>query len=315
MTDSHETDSKAITSTTPWWQSISSETRWAWLFLAPCFIGLLIFTYLPTMGSFWLSFNYWNLLSQPQWVGWENYQIILSDPIFWKTLTNTILFVIVTATLEVVLGLGLAFLLSRLKILQTLFRTVYFLPVITPMVSVALVWGWLYDSNNGLFNYILQTMHLIPEPIAWLYNEKTALIAVILLQVWKGVGYNMIFFLAALQGVPKHLEESGELDGATPTQRFFHIILPLLTPTLFFVTTISIINAFQVFDSIYLLTEGGPNHATELMVYWMFKNAFQFYQVGPASAIAYILFVIILALTLTQWQLRKKWVLYEDETA
>jgi len=296
---------------------MTSETRWAWIMLAPCLIGLILFTYIPIFASLGLSFSYWNLLGTPEWVGLANYQAVLQDPLFWQSFRVTWTFVIITAILEVVIALALAVLLQRIArpLWQTIFRSLYFLPVITPMVSVALVFGWLYDPAYGLLNFVLKSLHLINAPVAWLYDPKTALFAVAALRVWKGVGYTMILFLAALQGVSPSLHESATLDGAGAWQTFWKVTLPMITPTLFFVTVMAIINGFQVFDAVYLLTQGGPEHATELLVYWMFKNAFEFYKVGPASAIAYLLFIMILVLTLIQWQLRKRWVLYEDEVA
>ncbi len=292
----------------------ASETRWAWLFLAPCLLGLIVFTYLPVLASLGLSFSYWNLLGTPRWVGLENYTTVLSDPLFWKSFGTTCWFVLGSGVLELVLSLMLAVWLNRAVRGQTFFRTAYFLPFITPMVSVALVWGWLYDPSYGLINWVLQQAHLIGKPIPWLYDPHTALWAVIILRVWKDIGYNMVIFLAGLQAVPLSLYESAHLDGASAWRMFWRITLPMITPTLFFVGMMTLINGFQAFDSVYLLTQGGPEHSTELLVYWMFKNAFEFYKIGPASAIAYILFVVILVLTLMQWQLRKRWVLYEDES-
>jgi multiple sugar transport system permease protein len=292
-----------------------SEIRWAWLFLLPCLLGLLIFTYLPVMASFGLSFSYWNLLGIPKFVGLDNYANVLNDPLFWKSFTTTWVFVIVSGLLELALSLLLAVWLNRAIKGQSFFRTTYFLPFITPMVSVSLVWGWLYDPSYGLINWLLQQAHLIGKPIPWLYDPKTALWAVMILRVWKDIGYNIVIFLAGLQTVSPSLYESANLDGATGWQTFWKVTLPMITPTLFFVGIMTLINGFQAFDSVYLLTQGGPEHSTELLVYWMFKNAFEFYKIGPASAIAYILFVVILLLTLGQWQLRKRWVLYEDETA
>ncbi len=291
------------------------EARWAWLFLAPCLLGLIVFTYLPVLASFGLSFSYWNLLGTPQWVGLDNYAAVLRDPLFWQSLGATAYFVVVSGFLEVVLGLLLALWLNRAIRGQAWFRTAYFLPFITPMVSVAMVWGWLYDPQFGLLNWVLTGLRLIQAPIPWLYDPQTAMAAIMLLRIWKDVGYNLVLFLAGLQGVPPSLYESAELDGAGPLQAFFRVTLPMITPTVFFVTIMAFINGFQAFDSVYLLTQGGPAHSTELLVYWMFKNAFEFYRIGPASAIAYILFVLILALTAVQWQLRKRWVMYEDEPA
>lgn len=293
----------------------ANETRWAWIFLAPCLIGLLIFTYGPVLASFGLSFSYWNLLGVPKWVGFENYLNVLNDPLFWKSFSTTWVFVIVSGFLELAISLWLAVWLNRAIRGQTFFRTAYFLPFITPMVSVALVWGWLYDPSYGLINWLLQQAHVIGKPIPWLYDPKTALWAVMILRIWKDIGYNMVIFLAGLQAVSPSLYESANLDGASGWQTFWRVTLPMITPTLFFVGIMTLINGFQAFDSVYLLTQGGPEHSTELLVYWMFKNAFEFYKIGPASAIAYILFVVILLLTLGQWQLRKRWVLYEDEAA
>jgi multiple sugar transport system permease protein len=293
----------------------ASETRWAWFFLAPCLIGLLIFTYGPVFASLGLSFSYWNLLGVPKFVGLDNYASVLGDPLFWKSFGTTCWFVLVSGFLEVALALVLAVWLNRAIRGQSFFRTAYFLPFITPMVSVALVWGWLYDPSYGMFNWLLQQAHIIGKPIPWLYDPKTALWAVIILRVWKDIGYNMVIFLAGLQAVPPSLYESANLDGASGWRTFWKVTLPMITPTLFFVGIMTLINGFQAFDAVYLLTQGGPEHSTELLVYWMFKNAFEFYKIGPASAIAYILFIVILLLTLGQWQLRKRWVMYEDETA
>lgn len=289
-----------------------NSALWPWLFIGPCFLGLVIFTYLPTLASLGLSFSYWNLLGSPQWIGLENYRTILQDPLFWKSLQVTGLFVLMTSTLEIIIGLALALALNRAFRGLSFFRTTYFIPFITPMVSMALVWGWLFDPQYGALNWILQSMGVIRHPVAWLYEPNTALWTIALLRVWKNAGYNLIIFLAGLQGIPISLYESAALDGASRWQAFWRITLPMLSPTLFFVLMITFINAFQTFDSVYLLTQGGPEHSTEVLVYWMFKNAFEFYKIGPASAIAYILFVIILILTLLQWYFRKKWVLYES---
>ncbi len=287
---------------------------WGWpmVFILPCFLGLLLFTYIPVLMSLGLSFSYWNLLGSPHYVGLENYITVFQDALFWKTLQNSLVFVVATVSLEVVLALGAALLVNKSIRGIGLFRTIFFLPVITPMVSVALVWGWMYDPSYGWLNWGLKLVG--QKPIAWLYDPHWAMLGIIMLRVWKDMGYNMVILLAGLQGVPLHLYESAALDGAGAWQRFTRITLPMLSPTLFFVITVSLINAFQAFDSVYLLTQGGPQNSTQVLVYWLFKNAFEFYKVGPASAIAYILFVIILIITLIQWWLRKRWVLHEAES-
>lgn len=294
-----------------------TDRQWAWIFIAPCLLGLLIFTYIPTIASLGLSFSYWNLLGSPEFVGLDNYRAILVDPLFWKTFLNTWIFVIAVALLQVAGGLLMAVWLNRLVVGKAFFRAAFFVPFITPMVGVALVWGWMYDTNHGILNWLLHGLGVLPanEAIAWLQDPRTALFSVILLQVWKAVGYNMVIFLAGLQAIPDSVYESAELDGASPLDVFRRITLPMMTPMLFFVSIVSLINAFQAFDSVYLLTQGGPRHSTEILVYWMFKNAFEFYKIGPASAIAFVIFMVILILTVVQWQLRKKWVLYEEDVS
>ncbi|MBX2861780.1 MAG: sugar ABC transporter permease [Vampirovibrio sp.] len=295
-----------------------AEGWWAVVFLAPCLLGLLIFTYLPIAASFGLSFSYWNLLGTPHWVGLENYQHVLADPLFWKTLLNTGLFVVGVALLEIWLGLVLAVTLNQIWLGKTFFRTAYFLPFVTPLVSVAVVWGWIYEPEYGLLNWGLSFAPILTqwnggEPIAWLYDPRTALWALVLLSVWKSLGYTLVLFLAGLQAIPNTVYESASLDGAGTWQTFWKVTLPMVTPTLFFVSIITLINGFQAFDAVYLLTQGGPQHSTTVLVYWMFKNAFEFYKIGPASAIAYLLFFIVLLLTLVQWQLRKRWVMHEGD--
>ncbi len=287
--------------------------RWQWplVFILPCFLGLLVFTYLPVLMSLGLSFSDWNLLGTPHFVGLDNYQTVLQDPLFWKTFQNTVFFVSVSVVLEIVCALVIALALNQALSGITFFRTIYFLPVITPMVSVALVWGWFYDPNYGLLNAFLAWFG--QEPIAWLQQSPWAMWAIIVLRVWKEMGYAMVILLAGLQGIPTHLYESARMDGATAWQQLIRITLPMLTPTLFFLVTVSVMNAFQAFDAVYLLTQGGPENSTQVLVYWLFNNAFQFYKVGPASAIAYILFWMILMLTLLQWHFRKRWVLHESE--
>lgn len=281
----------------------------SWLFIAPVLLGLLVFTYAPTLVSFALSFTQWHLLGTPQWVGLANYQHLLGDPLFAKVLLNTTVFVIVVTMGEVLLAIGLAWwvfnLVGKLAWLQKLCRTIFFLPVVAPLVSVALVWGWLYDPQIGVINNLLSALGF--SPVAWLYDSHTALWAVMVLQIWKSAGYGFLIVLAGLQAVDTALLEAATLDGATAFQRFYRVVLPVIAPTVFFVTVVSMINNFQAFDSIYLLTQGGPNSSTEVLVHWLFTSAFEGFEVGKASAMAYVLFVIILSLTLLQWWGRKRW--------
>ncbi|MBK8189680.1 MAG: sugar ABC transporter permease [Vampirovibrionales bacterium] len=284
------------------------ETFWAWALILPTLAGLALFTYLPTLASFALGFCRWDLLSAPRWVGLENYRAILGDPLFWNAMGNTALFALASGALEIALALGFALLLNRAVAGRALFRTAYFLPYVTPLVSVALAWGWIYDPEFGLLNWLLA----LKPPIAWLYQPNTALAALIAIKIWKNIGYTLILLLAGLQAIPASAMESAMIDGAGRWGRFWHVLLPLLSPTLFFVAIITLINSVQTFDTAFLLTQGGPEHRTDLLAYWIFKNAFEFYKIGPASAMACVMFCALAALTLWQWRMRRRWVLYEN---
>lgn len=286
------------------------DSFWAVVMIAPAFIGTLIFILIPTIASFGISFTRWNLISPPKFVGLDNYVTLFSAPLFYKVVLITITYAFFTVVLGVILPLVLAAALNTKLRGITLLRTAYFLPVITPMVVVGIVWNWIFDPTNGILNYFLLEIGLHKPPL-WLFDKDWALVALVIVSVWKNLGYNMVIFLAGLQGVPDSLYEAAEVDGASVINKFFHITLPLLTPTIFFVCIMSTISAFQVFDLIYVMTGGGPENATMVIVYWLFKNAFDYFKVGYASSIAYVLFSFILVLTLIQWKYRKKWVINE----
>ncbi|MGE3724246.1 MAG: carbohydrate ABC transporter permease [Candidatus Sericytochromatia bacterium] len=287
-----------------------SELGWALLMLLPSLLGVGIFTLIPVLASFGLSFAQWNLLSPPKWVGFANYAALMSEPLFWKVLGNTFVYAFSVVLFEVPIALALAIALNQQGWVVKIFRTVFFLPVVTSMIAIALVWNWIYDPQYGLLNAALGAIGL--KPIAWLFTTEWALPALIVMGIWKNVGYSMVIFLAGLQNIPDELYEAASLDGASSWQQFLNVTLPMVSPTLFFVTTMSTITAFQIFDSVYMMTQGGPENSTNVAVYWLYQNAFEFFQVGRASAMAYVLFAIILTLTLIQWSLRKKWVALES---
>lgn len=287
-----------------------AEIGWALIMLMPSLLGMGIFTLIPVLASFALSFSQWNLLSPPKWIGLNNYLSLLGEPLFWKVLSNTFIYAFCVVLLEVPLALALAIALNQQGWLVKFFRTIFFLPVVTSMVAIALVWNWIYDPQYGLLNAALGALGI--QPVAWLFSTQWALPALIVMGVWKNVGYSMVIFLAGLQNIPDDLYEAAALDGANHWQQFLHVTLPMISPTLFFVMTMSTITAFQVFDTVYMMTQGGPENSTQVAVYWIYQNAFEFFQVGRASAMAYVLFGIILALTLIQWSVRKKWVVYES---
>lgn len=277
----------------------------ALIFLLPALLGTLIFIVIPVICSFGLSFVQWDLLNPIKFVGFENYREIFHDGLFYKILGNTIVFALSTSFFGVIIPLILASILNTKIRGSEFFKCAYFLPFITPMVVVGVVWAWIFDPNIGLLNQMLH-LHL-----NWLYDSKLAMPALIVVSVWKLIGYNMIIFLSSLSAISQSLFEAAKIDGANSFQIFKNVTIPMLSPTIFFVVIITAISSFQVFDLIYLMTQGGPFDSTNVLVYAIYKNAFEYFNVGKASAIAYVLFVIILVLTLIQWSLRKKLVYNE----
>lgn len=284
---------------------VSKDAFWGWLFISPALIGTILFIILPVIGSFSLSLTKWNLLGAPSFVGIDNYIALLSDKEFYGVLFNTFIFAFSTMVFGVTIPLLLAYIIDKKIKGSEFFKTAYFLPFITPMIVVAIVWEWIFDPSHGLINWFFHSN------INWLYDTHFAMIALIIVSVWKNIGYNMIIFLAGLQGISQSYQEAAKIDGASETNTFLKIILPILSPTVFFVVIITTISSFQVFDLVYLMTQGGPQGSTNIIVYWMYKTAFEFFNVGKASAMAYILFFIILILTAVQWKVRKKWVINE----
>jgi len=285
---------------------INKEFTSAWLFVLPAFLGTFLFVILPVFASFAISFLKWDMLSPPRFVGFDNYIDLFCDPTFYQVLGNTFYYAFCVSVLGVILPLILAVILDRKIKGAGLFKMIYFLPFITPMVVVAIVWEWIFDPYRGALNWFL-----LGAKIEWLYDPHIAMVAMILVSVWKLIGYNMVLFLAGLSGIDTSLYEAAKIDGASEVKNFFYITVPVLSPTIFFVMIITVISSFQVFDLIYLMTQGGPLNSTNVIVYWLYNNAFEYFRVGQASAIAYVLFFIILGLTALQWKLRKKWVLNE----
>lgn len=272
----------------------------AWIFIAPAILGTFIFILIPVICSFGLSFTSWDMLNPINFVGLDNYKLLLKDGLFYKILLNTIVFALSTSILGVIIPLILAAILNSKIRGSEFYKTAYFLPFITPMVVVGIVWAWIFDPNIGFLNQVLN-IH-----INWLYDSKFAMPALIIVSVWKLIGYNMIIFLSAFSSISQSLFEAAKIDGANAYQTFKNVTIPLLSPTIFFVVIITAISSFQVFDLIYLMTQGGPFDSTNVLVYSIYKNAFEYFNIGKASAIAYVLFVIILVLTLIQWHFRKK---------
>jgi len=285
------------------------EAIWGYLFISPNFLIILAFTVIPVFLSLYISLTDWNILGTPNFIWIDNYKAIFSDPLAKETFFNTIYFTVLSVPINVFLTLILAVFLNQKIRGITFFRTAYYLPVISASVAVSLMFMWIL-ANNGLLNQMLGSLGV--EPIRWLTSPKIALNSVIGVTIWKGLGLNMIIFLAALQDIPQELTEAAAIDGANRIQQFFKITVPLISPVIFFVTITGVIGSFQSFDLVYNMTKGGPGHATSVIGYYIWKQAFDYMNMGYGAALAYIVFAVILILTLVQWVIRKRWVYSED---
>ncbi len=274
-------------------------------FMLPSVLGCLIFIFFPSFFSFLLSFFRWDLISEIKFEGLGNYTELFTSYDFKQVFTNTVLYAFFVTVFATVIPLILAACLNNKIRGKEFFKTAYFLPFITPMIVIAMVWQWIFDPNIGLVN------SLFKSNLQWLYDTSLAMPVLIFVSVWKLAGYNMIIFLSGFSSLNSDVFEAAKTDGANEVRTFFNITLPLMSPTIFFVILITTISSFQVFDLIYLMTEGGPENSTNILVYWLYKNAFEFFNIGKASAIAYVLFIFIFTLTIIQWNLRKKWVINE----
>ncbi|MDF2980489.1 MAG: sugar transporter permease [Devosia sp.] len=272
--------------------------------LLPSLAGMVVFLMAPVLSSLVLSFSQWDLIGEISWVGIDNYVTALADPAVLGALRNTLTFILGYLPSVVLIALGLALLLNRRIRGRVVFRAIYFVPVVTSWVAVSLIWKWLLNPQYGLVNFALGAVGI--KGPGWLFDPAWAMTGVILTSVWKDIGFVTVIYLAGLQDIPEPLYEAAALDGATPWQRFWSITFPMLAPTTFFVTTISLISSFQVFDQVWIMTQGGPAGATSVMVELIYKNAFSYYKMGYASAISWVLFALIFAVTIAQNLLQKK---------
>lgn len=286
--------------------SISAKRRrqWAeWLagyaFLAPSFIILAMFTYFPVAYALGLSFFKWRIMrGEPTFFGLGNYELLLTSEDFWQAIWNTVYFAVGSIPTGMAIALFIALLLNQPIRARTLYRTAFFLPTVTSMVAVSVVWMWIYHPDVGLMNYLLNLLHL--PSIRWLNDPRWAMPALIILGIWKGLGYNVIIYLAGLQNIPQHLYEAAQIDGANRWQLFRHITWPMLTPTSFLILIMAVIHSFQAFTEFHVMTQGGPIGSTTVIVYYLYVQAFQQFNMGYGSALAIVLFLIILGLTLLQ---------------
>ena len=281
--------------------------RSAYAFLAPGLILFSIFTVFSLGFAFYLTFREWNILEpEKPFIGVQNYRDMIGDEDFRRSVINTFYFTGASVPLGMSVGLGVALLLNQPLRGRTVLRTLYFLPVVTPFVVAAIVWKWLYNGDFGPINYYLLKTHLISEPLLWLSDKNLAMPAVVLMSVWTSVGFSMVVYLAALQGVPAELYESARIDGAGAWARFRYVTLPMLAPSTLFLMVMGIIGSFQVFTQIYIMTSGGPVNRTSTMVYYIYESAFKFYEMGYASTLAYALFVLLLVFTVIQLRLYRR---------
>jgi len=276
-----------------------------WLFILPTIFGLLIFRLIPIFAALVLSFTRWSLLGSPKWVGFANYLEAFTTKSFFEIIGNTFEFSLIYVFGSMILGLTLAVLVNvKIKGIGA-FRAIIYLPVVTSAVAVGIVWNWILGPRFGILSVFLEKfMETAPY---WLTDPTLALRSVAIVQVWKMSGYYMILFLAGLQSIPRDALEAATVDGANSIQKFFRVTLPMLSPTVFFVLTITIIDSFKNFELIYSMTKGGPQNASNTLVYDVYLNAFVHYRVGYAASVAYVLFVMVGVLTILNFQVRRRW--------
>ncbi len=292
-------------------RSVIQKYLWVAFFLFPSLAGLLVFLIIPMLSSLVLTFYEWDPLIPTRFIflGLENYQTLIKDGDFWDALRHTLFFIVGYIPLVLVSGLGVALLMNQKLIGRTFFRGAFFMPVISAWVAVALMWTWIFNPKFGIINYLLGLIGTTGP--AWLYDPNWAMPAIILTSVWKDTGFIMILFLSSLQSIPNEYYEAAALDGANNWAKFRYITLPLLSPTVFFTLIISLINSFQVFDQVWIMTEGGPAGATTVLVQQIVNNSFRYGRMGYAATLSWVLFLIVFAVTIFQTRMQKNWVTYE----
>ncbi|HVO73229.1 MAG TPA: sugar ABC transporter permease [Ignavibacteriaceae bacterium] len=290
-------------------KKFSSFGSAAFFFLSPALGSILVFFFIPVVAAFVMSFTDFDIYSLGDWtkarfIGFNNYLNLFKDPLFWISLKNTFYYVIAATPISIAVSLGAAILLnSKLVKLKVIFRLTYFIPVITTLVAVAIVWRFIYHPRFGILNYLLGIFGI--SPVDWLGDPNWAMPAIILMAVWKNFGYNMIIFIAGLQNIPGYLYEASVIEGANAWQQFKSITLPMLAPTTFFISVITMISFFQLFAEPYIMTQGGPLNKTLSIVQYMYLEGFRWWNMGYSASIAFVLFFIIFAGTLVQFKIQK----------
>jgi multiple sugar transport system permease protein len=285
------------------------EALWGYFFVSPFIVGFALFSAFPILAVLYLGFTEYSVFEAPRWVGLKNYiKIFTDDRLFWSTLWNTTYYVLLAVPGQMLLGFGAALLLNQKVRWLTFWRSAFYLPVVVPYIVSSILFVWILEPQVGVLKFALDQVG-IPSP-QWLQSEIWAKPAIVLLSLWH-MGSYMLIFLAGLQGIPEHLYEAADLDGAGPLTKLRHVTIPMLTPTILFNLVVGIINSFQVFTFAYVMTKGGPLNSTLFYVYYIYQRAFQFFETGYASALATILFVVVLLLTLAIFKWSNRWVYYE----
>lgn len=286
-----------------------SEQRWGVLMALPAILGFLIFTFVPMLASLFFSLTDWTIGGGFHFTGLANYRHMFGhDPLFTKSLTVTLYYTLGSVPLVLIVGFAAAMLLNQKARGRSIFRTIYYLPTLVPSVASAVLWIWLFNPDQGLLNSLLHDAGLPGSK--WIYDQSTAVPSLILMTTW-GFGNTAVIFLAGLQGVPTHLYEAVAIDGGGFWSKFRHITLPMMTPSIFYNLVTGVIGTFQVFNQAYVMTQGGPNNSTEFYIYYLYQTAFTKSQMGYASALAWVLFVIVLIVTLLLFRNARHWVYYE----
>lgn len=286
------------------WQAVTG-----YLFILPNFVGFLIFTLIPIVMGFAISFTNYNGFKLLDFVGLQNYLNLFKDDYFKVSAMNNLIYTAVTVPAIIVFSILLAVALNSRLPGKAVFKTVFFFPSITSMVAVGIIWTMIFSPSRGPLNQFL-TLIGIENPPQWLLSTQYALFSVMIVAIWKQTGYYMVIVLAGLQSIPRQLYESAEIDGAGSVRQFFNITLPMLSPTIFLITILNLISSFQVFDLVSIMTDGGPGRSTNVLVYRIYQEGFKYLNYGYASAMAYFLFLVILVITLIQFKGQKKWVTY-----
>ncbi|HXF62674.1 MAG TPA: sugar ABC transporter permease [Caldilineaceae bacterium] len=285
-------------------------SKWlGYVFIAPWLISFLAFDLIPIVSGFYHSFTVWTATgSEARFIGLGNYsEAVTRDPLFWTSVWNTLYYMGVSVPLGIVVAFLLAMLLNSNIRGMPVYRTIYYLPSVVPVVAASIVWVFIFETRRGILNFALEAVGL--PPIRWLSDPNWAMPALIIMSLW-GLGATMIIFLAGLQGIPNELYEAAQVDGATALQRLWRITVPLMTPTIFFTLILNLVNAFQAFANAFILTNGGPNNATLLYMIHIYNHAFRYFRMGYASALAVLLFIVVFSLTVFVYRSSDRWVYY-----